>query len=66
MVGKPEVIQKAGFWEALAVESHFRAGVGDCPKTLLPGWLQMADSTAVRFADISAHKQMFLGQRSST
>ena len=31
------------------------------PKTLPPRGPQIADSTAVRFADIVAHKQMFLG-----
>ena len=42
------------------MEAHSEPG-RRCPKTLPPRGPQIADSTAVRFADIAAHKQMFMG-----
>jgi hypothetical protein len=58
LVGYTEVIPK---WASgkLAVEKHFKAGVSGCPKTLPPGWPQIADSTAAKLVNIAAHKQMF-------
>jgi hypothetical protein len=45
MVGKSETIRKRGSGK-LAVESHFGARVGGCPKTPPLGWPQIADSIA--------------------
>ena len=44
----------------LASENHFKAGVSGCPKTLPPGWPQIADSTGTKLVDIAAHKELNL------
>ena len=45
----------------LAIGSHFEPAAAGCPKSFPPRCPHIADSIDVSFANVAAHKQMFLG-----